>query len=66
MDIIPALFFGGIIAFVGGMLGAIGGWRLSDTLRYSKKTERIIYLVIGLSGGAVAGGLWLLAWLVRH
>jgi hypothetical protein len=66
MDILPAAFYGGIAAFVIGTLGAIVGLPLSDTARYSKRTERIVYLVFGLSGGVVACAAWLLGRLSGH
>jgi hypothetical protein len=60
MDIIPAAFYCGIAAFVLGILGAVLGLPLSDTARYSKRTERFVYLVFGIGGGVMACAAWLL------
>jgi hypothetical protein len=53
MDILPALLYGGLAAFVLGIMGAIAGWplSLSGPVKYSKRTERIIHLAIGIAGG---------------
>ena len=59
MDIIPAAFYGGLAAFVFGILAAIGGWPLSDTIRYSKRTTRIVYLLSALVGAVAACAAWL-------
>jgi hypothetical protein len=66
IDLTPTALYAGALAFVVGMWGAIFGLRLSDTVKYSRKTERIVYLIIGLAGGAAACTAWLIAWISRH
>jgi hypothetical protein len=58
LDLIPAAFFGGVVAFVGGIWGSVAGLPASDTARYSRRTARIFHLALALVGAAVACAAW--------
>jgi hypothetical protein len=66
MDIIPAALYGGIVAFVLGSLASITGMPLSDTRRFSRRTSRIVHLVVAVCGAIVAGAAWCFDRLFLH